>query len=142
MKYLLILDHVGTLLEEQKEIQGMAVTSFQDFELAKRDSEWDGQAAEKRVRAWADANDEPNERYREAHLWYDAEKKQNFGSYKLLIADIVDDEIRAVPRGIMAAAAVLQGSRGGVDLPKKDIDRVKSHLTKYYDKMSEDPPWS
>jgi len=36
---------------------------------------------------------------------------------------------------------VLQGSRGGVDLPGKDIDRVKSHVAKYYAKMSEDPPW-
>jgi hypothetical protein len=120
----------------------MAVTSFQDFELADRDREWDGQAAERRVRAWAHANDGPNEDYRKAHLWYDAEKKQNFGSYKLLIADIVGKEIRAVPRGLTAAAAVLQGSRGGVDLPGKDIDRVKSHVAKYYAKMSEDPPWT
>jgi hypothetical protein len=119
----------------------MAVTSFQDFELADRDREWDGQAAEKRVRAWARANDGPNEDYRKAHLWYDAQKKQNFGSYKLLIADVVDEELRAVPRGVMAAAAVLQGSRGGVDLPGKDIDRVRSHVAKYYAKMSEDPPW-
>ncbi len=39
----------------------------------------------------------------------------------------------------MAAGAIMQGSRGGVDLPKDDIDRVKSHLAKYYKKMGEDP---
>jgi hypothetical protein len=33
----------------------MAVTTFHDFPLASRDREWDGAAAEKRVRAWADA---------------------------------------------------------------------------------------
>ena len=32
-------------------------------------------------------------------------------------------------------------SRGGVDLPKDDIDRVKSHLAKYYKKMGETAPW-
>jgi hypothetical protein len=32
-------------------------------------------------------------------------------------------------------------SRGGVDLPKSDIDRVKSHLAKYYKKMGEEAPW-
>jgi len=46
-----------------------------------------------------------------------------------------------VPRGVMAAGAVMQGSRGGVDLPADDIDRVKSHLAKYYTKMGETAPW-
>jgi hypothetical protein len=119
----------------------VAVTSFQDYPLADRDREWDGDAAEKRVRAWANAEDEPNEKYRDAHVWYDADKKENFTAYKLLIADVIDGKIRAVPRGFMAAAAVMQGSRGGVDLPDKDRDRVKSHLAKYYAKLGEDAPW-
>jgi len=119
----------------------MAVTSFQDYPLADRDREWDGDAAEKRIRAWADAEDEPNEKYRDAHVWYDADKKDNFTAYKLLIADIIDGKIHAVPRGFFAAAAVMQGSRGGVDLPDKDRDRVKSHLAKYYAKLDEDAPW-
>ena len=119
----------------------MAVTSFQDLPLADRDREWDGDAAEKRVRAWADAEDEPNEKYRDAHVWYDADKKDNFTAYKLLIADVINGRLVAVPRGVMAAGAVMQGSRGGVDLPGKDIDRVKSHLAKYYEKMGDSAPW-
>ncbi|MCW2764197.1 MAG: hypothetical protein JWO11_156 [Nocardioides sp.] len=119
----------------------MAVTSFQDLPLAERDREWDGAAAEKRVRKWAGAEDEPNEKYRDAHLWYDAEKKDHFTAYKLLIADVIDGRLRAVPRGIMAAGNVLQGARGGVDLPEEDVDRVKSHLAKYYKKMGDTPPW-
>ena len=31
----------------------MAVSAFQDYPLADRDREWDGAAAEKRVRKWA-----------------------------------------------------------------------------------------
>ena len=119
----------------------MAVTAFQDLPLADRDRTWDGAAAEKRVRRWADAEDEPNERYRDAHVWYDADKKENFTAYKLLIADVVGGELKAVPRGVIAAAAVMQGSRGGVDLPERDIDRVKSHLAKYYKKMGDTAPW-
>jgi hypothetical protein len=119
----------------------MAVTTFQDLPLADRDREWDGGAAEKRVRAWAGAEEEPNERYRDAHVWYDAEKKQNFTGYKLLVADVVDGTLVAVPRGVMAAGNVMQGSRGGVDLPEKDIDRVRSHLAKYYRKMGDQAPW-
>src|SRR5215212_3293016 len=106
----------------------MAVTSFADLELADRDRSWDGAAAEKRVRKWAGAEDGPNEKYRDAHVWYDAENKDNFTAYKLLIADVVDGRLTAVPRGVFAAAAVMQGSRGGVDLPESDIPRVRSHL--------------
>jgi hypothetical protein len=119
----------------------MAVTSFQDLPLADRDREWDGAAAEKRVRTWAGAEDAPNDKYREAHVWYDAEKKDNFTAYKLLVADVVDGKLKAAPRAVMAAANVVQGGRGGVDLPKDDIPRVKSHLAKYYKKMGETPPW-
>jgi hypothetical protein len=119
----------------------MAVTTFRDHPLAERDQDWDGGAAEKRVRAFTGAEDEPNEKYRDAHVWYDAEKKQNFTAYKLLITDVVDDRLVVVPRGLFAAGNVMQGGRGGVDLPEKDIDRVKSHLAKYYDKLGDTAPW-
>ena len=119
----------------------MAVTAFQDLALADEDREWDGDAAEKRVRKWAGAEDGPNEKYRDAHVWYDAESKENFTAYKLLIADVIDGRLTAVPRGVFAAAAVMQGSRGGVDVPDKDRDRIKSHLAKYYKKLDDTPPW-
>ena len=119
----------------------MTVTRFQDLPLADRDREWDGDAAERRVRDWAGAQDGPNAQYRDAHVWYDAEKKDNFTAYKLLIADVVNGKLTAVPRGVMAAGNVMQGSRGGVDLPKGDIDRVKSHLARYYAKLGETAPW-
>jgi hypothetical protein len=121
--------------------QEMSVTAFKDLPLADRDREWDGDRAEKRVRQWAHATDEPNQKYRDAHVWYDGGKKDNFTAYKLLIADVVDGKLVAVPRGVMAAAAVMQGSRGGVDVPHGDVDRVKSHLAKYYEKMDDTAPW-
>ncbi len=119
----------------------MAVTAFQDLGLADRERPWDGAAAEKRVRKWAKAEDEPNEKYRDAHVWYDAEKKDNFTAYKLLIADIVDGNLVAVPRAVMAAGGIMQGAHGGIDLPADDVDRVKSHLAKYYTKMDDTAPW-
>jgi hypothetical protein len=119
----------------------MAVTAFQDFPLAGRDREWDGAAAEKRVRRWADADDEPNAKYRDAHVWYDSDNKDNFTAYKLLIADVIGGKLKVVPRGVMAAGNIMQGARGGADLPGQDIERVKSHLAKYYAKMGEEAPW-
>jgi hypothetical protein len=119
----------------------MAVTTFQDLPMADRDREWDGDAAEKRVRRWAGAEDGPNEKYRDAHVWYDADSKDNFTAYKLLIADVVDGKLRAVPRGVMAAGNVMQGARGGVDIPDSDAERVRNHLAKYYAKMDDQAPW-
>ena len=119
----------------------MAVTAFRDLPLADRDREWDGDGAEKRVRQWAHATDEPNQKYRDAHVWYDADKKDNFTAYKLLIADVVNGHLVAVPRGVMAAGGIMQGAHGGIDIPPGDVDRVKSHLAKYYAKMNDTAPW-
>ena len=118
----------------------MSVTSFQDLPLAERDREWDGAAARKRVRRWAGADDEPNAKYRNVHLWYDKDEKNNFGAYKLPIADVIDGKLTAVPRAIFAAAAVVSGARGGVEIPSKESRRVKAHLARYYKKMGEEPP--
>jgi hypothetical protein len=119
----------------------MSVVTFQDLPLADRKRRWNGDAANKRLRKWAGAEEKPNERYRRAFVWYDAEAKDNFGSYKQQIADVIDGELKAVPRGVFIAAAVIQGSRGGIDLPQKDLPRVKSHLARYYRKMGEAAPW-
>ena len=119
----------------------MSVVTFQDLPLADRDREWDGDAANKRLRKWAGVDDQPNDKYRQGFVWYDAEEKDKFKSYKLQIADVIDGKLYAIPRGVMAAGNVMQGGRGGADLPRKDIDRVKSHLAKYYEKMGDEAPW-
>jgi hypothetical protein len=119
----------------------MTTTKFHDYPLADRDRKWDGDAAESRVRKWADAQEGPTARYRDAHLWYDGDNADNFTAYKLLIADVVHGRLRAVPRAISAAAGVLQGARGGMDIPSSEADRVRAHLAKYYDKLGETPPW-
>ncbi|WP_214109165.1 hypothetical protein [Acrocarpospora catenulata] len=119
----------------------MTVTRFKDLPLASRDREWDGDAAERRVRKWADAEDAPDAAYRDAHVWYDGAHPKNFGSYKLLIADVIKGRLTAVPRAIMSAGGIVQGARGGVDIPGTDMPRVKSHLAKYYKKMHDTAPW-
>src|SRR2546423_8325481 len=77
----------------------MSVTAFKDLPLGDRDRKWDGAAAEKRVRKWAGAEDKPNQKYRDAHLWYDSGNKDNFTAYKLLFADVISGKLKAVPPG-------------------------------------------
>jgi hypothetical protein len=124
------------------EEEAMTVVEFADLPLTGRKRRWDADAAERRVRRWADAESAPNERYRKAFLWYDARRKDEFTAYKLPIADVTDGRLKAVPRGIMAAAGVIQGARGGVDLPGKDVAGIKRVLERYYAKFGEDAPWS
>ena len=119
----------------------MSVTPFKDLPLADRDRRWNSAAAERRVRKWAKATEEPNPKYRSAHLWFDNEAQENFTSYKLLFADVIDGQLRAMPRAISSAAGVLDGARGGVDIPKADVKKAKDHLAKYFAKMGTQPPW-
>jgi hypothetical protein len=119
----------------------MSVVRFQDLPLADRGRRWSGDAANKRLRKWAGAEEKPNAKYRNAFVWYDRDAPDKFGSYKHQIADVVDGKLKAVPRAVIQAAAVMQGARGGTKLPKGDIPRVRSHLARYYRKMGEEPPW-
>jgi hypothetical protein len=119
----------------------MTVVRFQDLPLTARDRSWDADAAEKRVRHWAGAESGPNARYRRAFLWYDGGRSDEFTAYKLPIADVVGGELKAVPRGIMAAAGVVAGARGGVDIPDEDVPGVKRSLEHYYEKLGQAAPW-
>lgn len=111
-------------------------TSFGDLPLADRDKEWDAAPVEKRVRAWAGGEDNINwNKYRQAFFWYDEEDSELFGSYKLGFADIINNRLTAIPRGIFAVAAVLMGARGGVAIPGAEEAAVKAHVEKYYAKM-------
>lgn len=118
------------------------VVPFQDLPLASRDRPWDSDAAIARVREFTDSTEEPSSRYRRAFVWFDREDADNFGAYKLPIADVIDGRLTAVPRGIFAAAAALQGARGGVDIPEADRPRVIQHVERYYAKMGLDSPFS
>lgn len=115
-----------------------AVVPFQDLPLADKDREWDAGEARKRLADWA--GDDMDE-YRKGFLWYDEENADNLTAYKLPIADVIDGRLYAVPRAIIAAAAAIQGARGGVDIPASDVPGVKNHIEKYYKKMDMTPPW-
>lgn len=118
------------------------VVPFQDLPLASRDRAWDSDAAIARVREFTDSTDAPSSAYRRAFLWFDSENADDFGAYKLPISDVIDGRLTAVPRGIFAVAAALQGARGGVDLPEADRPRVVRNVERYYAKMDLDSPFS
>lgn len=118
-----------------------AATSFKDLPLASRTRSWDSDAAVARIRKFTDSSDEPSRRYRNAFMWYDSASAEKFGSYKLPYADVIDGQLKAVPRAIFAIAGVLQGARGGVDIPSADRASIVRHVERYYSKMDLESPF-
>ena len=113
-----------------------------DLPLADREREWDGDAAKQHVFDWAGWDDDPKPgKARQAFFAYDNENSEEKGAYKLPFADIIADKLTAVPRGIFAVAQVLEGARGGVDLPKAVIADIRKRVEKYYKQMGDEAPW-
>jgi len=118
-----------------------SVVPFQDLPLADQDRPWDADAAIARVREFTDSDEEPSATYRRAFIYYDKEDDDNFGAYKLPIADVIDGRLTVVPRGIFAAAVAVSGARGGVTIPDNERDAVISHINRYYVKLDLPSPF-
>ena len=118
-------------------------TDFGDLPLYDRDYAWNSSAALGRVRKWASSDGSGDKdtidwpKYSKAVFWYDPDDDESFGGFKLPFADETDGKLWAVPRGIFAAAAAIQGARGGVDIDQESEDHVKDVIDRYYEKMRE-----
>ena len=121
------------------DIMDRAASGASDLPLASRDRSWDASAADKRVRAYSGGEENMDwSKYGKAFFYVDPEMKDKLGGYKLGFADVIDGKLMAIPRGIFAVAAVLQGSRGGVDIPDADAAKIKNKVSAYYDKMAKE----
>lgn len=114
--------------------------SFHDLPLAKRDQEWDAEAALTRVKAFLESSDEPSDSFRKAFLWFDDHSPEDFSAYKMQVADVIDGKLTAIPRAIFAAAA--SGAKGGAVIPEEERDVVVANIERYYAKMDLESPFS
>ena len=131
-------------LYEELDILGLGAVGSHSTAKAPRERGWQSGAAVKRIRSWAGGpakEDISWSKYRTAFAWFDAENKQSFGAYKLPHHDIVNNTFVVVFRGAVAAAVVLQGGRGGVNIPEGDMGSVKAHIAKHYHQFDEKAPW-
>ncbi len=124
-----------------------AVCGDTSLPLTSIDRYWSRVKAVSSVRKWASSDGSGDKdkinwsKYKKAFFWYDENKPEEFTSYKLPFAEAIDGKLYAVPRGIMTVAAVLQGARGGVNIPEEDIEKIKRKVEKYYEKMDMVAPW-
>ncbi len=121
-------------MNNSADVTGFKSVGVTDLPIADRDTAWDADTAIERVKAWADAKDEPNEKFASAFFGFDADNADEFSAYKMPYADVIDGKLMAVPRGIFAAAASLAGS--------VDRSSVLASVERYYEKMGLDSPFS
>ena len=114
--------------------------AFQDLPVAPRDQAWDAEAALTRVKSFLESADEPSDSFRKAFLWSDSKNAEDFDGYKLLIADVIDGKLTAVPRAIFAAAAA-GGQKGVMVIPEDDREAVMAGIDHYYSKMDLESPF-
>ena len=104
------------------------VSNFSDLQVADLDAEWNPVDAENRVKSWAG---DDKEKYSKAFMWSDQK-----GSHKHIYADVIDGELKAIPRALFKVASDLEGSTATIETSK-----IKEHIEKYYHKMGIEAPW-
>lgn len=127
-----------------------AASGASDLPLGDREAAWDSAAAKRRVRAWATSGGNLDlDKYARAFFWRPGGADETASGFKLPFADVRGGSLEAQWGGVTGAAAAVQGSRGGVDLPSGDVSAVKSRIAGYYTKAADayddpsiKPPWS
>lgn len=98
---------------------------------------WDGQAAEDHIFAWAGWPDDPDPgKARKAFLFYNSDAPENKGSYKFPIADVVDGELVVERSGLAAAASRL--SQKISDVPEELIAKAVKIKDYYFAKANKE----
>lgn len=113
-----------------------AVAGLVELPVADRGMEWDGAAAKRRVfEACTDgAGTVDVACVSRAFLWRDPDADPTtMGAYSLGFADMVDGELRIVPRGVAATA----GGRGvdAADIPGDGKEQVKTRICSLYEQI-------
>ena len=109
--------------------------------LADEDTSWDSGEAHKRIMDWAGGDDPDWSKVKSVHFWFDPEKDDTWGGYKLPFCDQIGDAIKAVPKAIYAVAGAIGGARSPLDIPDDDVPAVKKKVEAYYHKMDKKAPW-
>ena len=127
--------------DEDKKVGGSRSLSIADEGHA-----WDASGAKSRIAKWASSDGSGDKdkvswtKYKRAFGYYDPDKSEEFGGYKLPFADVIDNSLKAVWKGCAAVVAALNGARGGVDIPDTDRKGVYNLMKVYYKKFDKPIP--
>lgn len=140
----ILIGLLGPSNEEEAAIAELRAVPFAEHSTV--DGAWDANAAVQRLRKWASSDGSGDTdkmdwgKYSQGFTIVDG-PAENFGSYKLPHHDVVDGKLVDAKRGVYAAASVIQGGRGGVNMPAGDEAAVKAHIAKHYAQWDDKAPW-
>lgn len=131
-----------------KRMQTKGASGKTTWPLADRDLAWDGEAAHNAIVEKATKEDGTLDEalMKSVHFWFDESAPDKITSYKLLFCDVIDGDIKAIPRGIFACV----GGHGlaVADIPEGDVAGVQDKIASYYTRMAKAfdddsivPPW-
>lgn len=135
------ITHVEGIDEETKE-EEKRIGGNKDLPMDP-EANWDTKAVLNRMRKLAGGPEEDDmdwKKYKQGFVWYDSNDPENFGSYKLPFADVIDDVLKAKWGGVYRAMAVVLGARGGVDISESQRKRAYKFLKGYYAKFEKPAP--
>jgi hypothetical protein len=120
------------------------VVPFKETAKADQGEAWDANAAVERLRKWAGVDAEnPSDaawkKYADGFTWFGGEGNK-LGDFKMPHHDVKNGKLVVVFRGVAAGMAVINGGRGGVNLPSVDKEKVYNHLAKHYKQFDQEPP--
>ena len=104
--------------------------------LASREKAWIASAAIERIKKLTGAVDEPNAEFAKAFAVFSGPADE-FSSYHLPFADVVEGQLVAVPKAIAAVASSLHGTSAGPELTQVEKDAAKSFIEPYLLKAAE-----
>lgn len=109
---------------------------WENMPVASREYRWSADGAVQRISAWADGD---VTKYRQIFLWKDNQgSAEDLTSYKLPIADIIDDRPVLIYSAVYHAAAIVQGGHGGLpQVSEQDRAALRAVLTRIYAKISD-----
>lgn len=114
-----------------------AVIGSTDLPVADRDTDWDGSGARQRVFDLCTSGESVDvDCVSRAFLWRDPDQDaDNMGAYSLGFADVINDTLQIVPRGVAATA----GGRGvdAADIPSDAKDTIKNKICTLYNRIQD-----
>jgi hypothetical protein len=126
---------MGQTAPDAAKVVTAAVVGSTDLPVADRDRAWDAAGATNRVFEWATSGDRVDTaRVARAFLYRDPNgDAQTKAAWKLGFADVIDGQLRIVPRGVQATA----GGRGvnRAQIPEDEKARIRSKICTLYGKV-------
>ena len=122
------------------EIAANASTPAMRLPIAPKETNWDGAAAEVRIREYTGSTDAPSSNYRKFFMFFDQASSDQFTAYKLPFADIINGKPHVIPSAISAIQGALSGARGGVDIPDADKQRIQDFVMAYQSRIEREQP--